>query len=233
MAGGHRLLLQASKSQPNAWDKAYVTAETYALIDDYGNATKYYDLALAAVSGPGPEDDARTMLARGSMSVFQSGDVTVLGAIARAAVEDSTNAQSVMAAILRPELRYLARMLTSDVQQALLDVPLDSVRHDPVFYHMTRADLYHHNGDTAQARVEEAENALRAVASSHFVGSGTMARAVTQWWSTEVYLIVGRHVEAANLANTQLEDLGFLLTREWMCMDALYAPIREACASGD
>ena len=71
------------------------------------------------------------------------------------------------------------------------------------------------------------------MASSHFVGSGTMARAVTQWWSTEVYLIVGRHVEAANLANTQLEDLGFLLTREWMCMDALYAPIREACASGD
>ena len=209
------------------------------------------------------------------MRAFQSGDVNELRDIARAAVEDSTNAQSVMAAILRPELRYLARMLTSDVQLALLDVPLDSVPHDPIFYHMTRADVYHHNGDTAQARVEarvaadsldawaamkgdttiavyhmeralshaflgdadaaiaEAENALRAVASSHFVGSGTMARAATQWWATEVYLIVGRHVEAANLANTQLDDPGFMLTREWMCIDPLYAPIREGCSSGD
>ena len=270
-------LIRASESQPNAWDKAYVTGETYTLIDDYDNAAEHYDHALAAVSGPGPEDDvlhARTMLARGSINAFQSGDIAELGDIARAAVEDSTNAQSVMAAILRPDLRYLARMLRPDALQALLDVPLDAVPRDPIFYHMTRADIYRHNGNTAQARVEarlaadsldawaslkgdttiaeyhieralshailgeeeaaiaEAENALRAVASAHYVGSGTMAKAVTHWWATEVYLIVGRSVEAANLVSTQLNDPGYILTEEWVCIDPLYAPIREGCAPG-
>lgn len=200
-----RYLQAASDGDRGAWDKAFVAAETFVLLNRFQEADRYFQRAQSALATAASPDTARmvrTLVVRGIAHVLRTAETDSLRAAVDRALAFGDTAV-VLRSLIQPEHRFALRLLDPSLQERFLEMPEDAAGGDPIFYHLTLADAHHHQGETegARAHADRALSYLDDWGDSH--GDSTIAGYHMDRALALAFL--GRSVEAVSQAAGALE----------------------------